>query len=820
MTNSSIRGKALLISLLIFIFIFVSCWYALSRYESLLQEQQQLALEKNLSLKAASIAQAIEYRFSLLYGIRAYLLTKFDQLDGSEKEIKVDDANIYLQEIYKAGSDIWSVSISPGGIHQYIYPLNEKTQKTLGHNLLTDKRPHVRTKVQQTIKSGKIGLSGPYPLRQVGSLGLIARLPIYLDGQFWGFTVMVLNVPRMLEAGGITAADGIALRTADGNVFYGDTDVFEGQPLITSIMLPDGQWDFSISSKTLGLATNIKALLFILNSFFAFSTCTLFFFLYTRRWHLQLEVENATKSLYEQDAILRESEQKYRRFFSTINQGWAYHEIINDDKKRPIDYIFLEVNDAFEEITGLSSEEIVGKRVTEVWPGIEEDPARWIERYGEVALTGRSTRFDNYSNDLQRWFSVSASCPQLNYFITVFEDITERVKAEEFRLELEEQLRQKHKMEAVGHMAGGMAHNFNNNLSIILGNVELAQMKQAPNSEAIPLLENAKIAIRRSRDLVQKITTYSRKGIQNKTSIQLTVIVSETVALVQSTLPATVSIEQIINPECDSVVVDADASQIQEVLVNLCNNAVHAMDENGVLKILLDSVELAQRDIPAQYERSPGHYIKLSIQDTGSGISAEVMDKIFDPFFTTKEEYEGAGMGLATVHGIVSQHGGLIKVNSVPSQGTVFDLYLPIVDAEIIEPVPINTKIHRGTEQILLVDDDEMLASLGEELLSEIGYQVSVMTESTEALKMFTANADRFDLVITDQTMPELTGKDLILELKKIRPDIPTILCTGFSSKIDEVQAAELGINAFLMKPLDLPGLSQTVRRVLDGQGK
>ena len=144
----------------------------------------------------------------------------------------------------------------------------------------------------------------------------------------------------------------------------------------------------------------------------------------------------------------------------------------------------------------------------------------------------------------------------------------------------------------------------------------------------------------------------------------------------------------------------------------------------------------------------------------------------------------------------------------------------PIVDAEITEPIPINTKIHRGTEQILLVDDDEMLASLGEELLSEIGYQVSVMTESTEALKMFTANADRFDLVITDQTMPELTGKDLILELKKIRPDIPTILCTGFSSKIDEVQAAELGINAFLMKPLDLPGLSQTVRRVLDGQGK
>ncbi len=409
---------------------------------------------------------------------------------------------------------------------------------------------------------------------------------------------------------------------------------------------------------------------------------------------------------------------------------------------------------------------------------------------------------------------------QINGSITLFHDITERIEEETERENLGEQLRQKHKMEAVGHMAGGIAHNFNNNLSIILGNVELSQLKQAPNSEVIPLLENAKIAIRRSRDLVQKIIIYSRKGIQNKALIQLPVIVSETVALLQSTLPSSASIEQIIDPECGSVVIDADASQIQEVLVNLCNNAVHAMDEKGVLKILLGSVELTQKEIPAQYERPPGRYAKLSVQDTGSGISTEVLDKIFDPFFTTKEEYEGAGMGLATVQGIVAQHGGLIKVNSVPNQGTVFDLYLPIVDAQITEPTPINTEILRGTEKILLVDDDEMLASLGEEVLTEIGYQVSVMTESTEALKLFTANADSFDLVITDQTMPELTGKDLILELKKIRPDIPTILCTGFSSKIDDMQAAELGINAFLMKPLDLPGLSQAVRRVLDGQRK
>lgn len=251
-------------------------------------------------------------------------------------------------------------------------------------------------------------------------------------------------------------------------------------------------------------------------------------------------------------------------------------------------------------------------------------------------------------------------------------DITDRRKAEQQRSELEIQLRQKYKMEAVGYMAGGMAHNFNNNLSIILGNVELSQIKLPQNNEVLPLLDNAKIAIRRSRDLVEKIITYSRKGIQNRVPIQLSSIIDETMTLVRSTLPSSVNLQRIISPESHSVVIDADASQIQEVLVNLCNNAVHAMDEKGVLKVLLETVELSENEIPAQYEQVAGRYAKLSVQDTGNGMPAEILDKIFDPFYTTKEDHEGAGMGLATVQGIVAQHGGIIKVNSVPDQ----ELYL------------------------------------------------------------------------------------------------------------------------------------------------
>jgi C4-dicarboxylate-specific signal transduction histidine kinase/ActR/RegA family two-component response regulator len=396
------------------------------------------------------------------------------------------------------------------------------------------------------------------------------------------------------------------------------------------------------------------------------------------------------------------------------------------------------------------------------------------------------------------------------------QDVTKSVLAEIEHLKLEEQLRQKHKMEAVGYMAGGMAHNFNNNLSIILGNVELSiLMVQKP--KVSKLLQNAKIGILRSRDLIQQIITYSRKGAHQKTLTQLPSILDETITLLRSTLPSSIQLSQDISPESRSVVINADVSQIQEVLINLSNNAIQAMDEKGELKIILETVELNQKDIPAQYEGSPGRYAKLSVKDSGHGMPAEILNKIFDPFFSTKEEHEGAGMGLATVQGIVAQHGGIIKVNSVPRQGTVFNLYFPLVDETFAEVNPINANIPIGTEKILFIDDDKMLVNLGELLLTKMGYEVTSMSESTEALKLFLANPENFDLVITDQTMPELTGKQLIEEIKKVRPNIPTIICTGYSSKIDKDMAKQLGTSAFLMKPLAMPELSQTVRRVLDG---
>ncbi|MEE4252917.1 MAG: PAS domain S-box protein [Desulfuromusa sp.] len=400
-------------------------------------------------------------------------------------------------------------------------------------------------------------------------------------------------------------------------------------------------------------------------------------------------------------------------------------------------------------------------------------------------------------------------------------DITDRKKAEEEHQKLEAQLRQKYKMEAVGVMAGGMAHNFNNNLSIILGNVELSKMKMPPNSDINAYLSNAEIAVLRSRDLVQQILTYSQKEGKGKTSTHLPLIIDETLQLLRATTPTTINLQQKISSDSHALMINADSSQIQECLINLCNNSMYAMEEEGDITITLERVELQKLGIPVQYKCHPGEYAKLSVQDTGCGMAAETVDKIFDLFFTTKPVDQGTGVGLSTVQGIVTQHGGLIKVNSRLGEGTTFELYFPVLDqTESSEIISVSDDQPEGTERILFVDDDPMLASLGEEILSLKGYTVTTMTDSTEALKKFTANPDQFDLVITDQTMPDLAGKELIQQLKKVRADIPTIICTGYSSKVNEDNAKDLGVSAFLMKPLNMPQLLQTVRRVLDGKEK
>jgi len=514
---------------------------------------------------------------------------------------------------------------------------------------------------------------------------------------------------------------------------------------------------------------------------------------------------------------LRESEQRFRQISDNL-QEWIW----DVDVKGVYTYSSGNMN-----MLGYTHEEIVGKNYFfDFFPAEDREELKNIV-FKQFATKQPFRDFINRNltkNGEVVWFSTSGvpifdSNGELIGYRGSDTNITERKQAEEQSLELEAQLHQKCKMEAVGILAGGMAHNFNNNLAIILGNLELLNLQKNLTVEAQGFLKNARIGTLRSRDLIQQIMAYSRSQQPKMVPTQLEPVITETLNLLRPMIPTSVYLQYNAAPESLETTVLADATRVQEALLNLCNNAVHAMDETGRLTIDLTTTALQKADISAEYsECLPGKFVRLRVQDTGCGMTDELINQIFDPFYTTKGVGEGTGMGLSTVQGMIIQIGGQIKLTSISGQGTTFDLYFPITDNKLqSSPEEKGQPLPRGTEHILFVDDDEMLASLGEQLLSTLGYQVCMMTDSAEALKMFAANADRFDLIISDQTMPNLTGKDLIAEIKKFRADIPTILCTGYSSKIDEEEAAKLGISAFMMKPLDLPHLSQTIRQVLDG---
>jgi signal transduction histidine kinase len=393
----------------------------------------------------------------------------------------------------------------------------------------------------------------------------------------------------------------------------------------------------------------------------------------------------------------------------------------------------------------------------------------------------------------------------------------ERRAVEKQRKKLENELRQKYKMEAVGLMAGGIAHNFNNNLAIILGNLELIQLKTVDNDSIADHLRDANIAVQRARELTKQILTYSRRDAHPAEQIKIVKVVAETVQLLRSTIPTTVNLICRIPEELSETVVEGDSTRIQEALINLCNNAVQAMDEKGDLTIDLSKKEVRPAEVPAGSPCRAGAYVRLSVADTGCGMPPAVMEKIFDPFFTTKDVDQGTGMGLSTVHGIVEQHKGFVSVSSTPGRGSVFDLFLPESDATGLFPARRESNdLPRGFERILFVDDDALLADLGVMLLSNQGYHVEASTSSLAALERFAEDPNRFDLLITDQTMPQMTGLDLARQVRRIRPAMPVILSTGYSSKTSPEELARHGINAFCLKPLKLADLAQTVRFVLD----
>jgi PAS domain S-box-containing protein len=380
---------------------------------------------------------------------------------------------------------------------------------------------------------------------------------------------------------------------------------------------------------------------------------------------------------------------------------------------------------------------------------------------------------------------------------------------------LETQLQQAQKMEAIGTLAGGIAHDFNNILTPIISYTELALFQLADDSPMRFNLERVVNAGLRARDLVKQILTFSRQSDQQRIPLKVAPIVKEALKLLRASLPTTVEIRE--NIKADSGTVLAGPTQIHQVLMNLCTNAGHAMREKGgVLEVTLVDVDLDSYAAAEYPDFVPGPCVKLTVSDTGHGMGREIMERIFDPFFTTKEVYEGTGMGLPVVYGIVKSYGGAITVDSEPGKGATFTVFFPKIDVgEQLQAEPAET-LPTGNERILVVDDEEVITDSLRQTLESLCYNVDARTSSIEALEVFRARSDNFDLVITDQTMPNMTGEMLAKELMIIRSDIPIILCTGFSEMISEAKSKAIGICGFVMKPIVISELAKAVRKVLD----
>ena len=626
------------------------------------------------------------------------------------------------------------------------------------------------------------------------------------------------------------------------------------------------------------------------------------------------------------EKALGESEQRYRTLFRTMIDAFALHETICNGQGDPVDYRFLQVNPAFEKMTGFLAEQVIGKTVREVLPDIE---SYWIETYGKVALTGESIRFENYSGQLNKHFEVVAYSPQKGQFATVFVDVTDRKRAEEAQARmatateqtaeaifitatdgtiqyvnpaferitgysreevlgqnprilnsgkqkkefycrmwdtlkkgevwtghfvnrrkdgtfyeedatispvrdqsgaivnyvavkrdvtdhiiLEAQLRQAQKMEAIGLLAGGVAHDFNNLLTGILGYANILKEEAEPEGEIHKAADMIEMAAERAALLTGQLLGFARKGKMQNISVDMDDTIHEVIRLLDRTIDKSIVITQ---HSCTrNATVLGDPGQLQQVILNLAINARDAMPKGGKLTFEIAEVDLDEAYCRVHPSAAPGRHLFLSVTDTGSGIPKEALEHIFEPFYTTKDMGKGTGMGLAMVYGIVKNHGGFVLVNSEVGRGTTFKVYLPrLVYHSSQKSEEPRLDAVRGTGHILVVDDEEVVRNVASSMLRALGYEVSTVSNGRDAIEFFDTSVDEVDAVIIDMIMPEMGGGECFDAIKEIKPNVKTILSTGYGLNGAAQEIIDRGVTGFVQKPYMMNQLSEIVAQVL-----
>lgn len=520
---------------------------------------------------------------------------------------------------------------------------------------------------------------------------------------------------------------------------------------------------------------------------------------------LRMQVRRRTRELHE-------SEKQHRQLIESVNSI-----ILRWDKEGRI--LFL--NKYGLDLFGFTEGEVLGRHVVgTIVPETDssgEDLSLMIEDILENPAKYELNEIENITRGGKhlniQWTNRAIVDDQGEYteIFSVGTDVTE------LRL-VGNELRQAQKFEAIATLAGGIAHDFNNILAAILGYAELAKLGAQQGGSPVDEIQEVVAASYRAKELVQQILNFSRRTPKKRLLIMPSTIVKESLKLLRATMPTSIEMREAIAVGEEKIL--ADPVQIQQIVVNLCTNALHAMsDEHGELLVKLAPVDLTDDDLSAEDFSTAGRYIELVVSDTGAGMDLQTRQRIFEPYFTTKAEGEGTGMGLAMVQRIVQECGGLIRVDTEEGQGTAFHLFFPVV--EKVHPHPVEEeerteKLATGSERIMVVDDEKTIAEMMRSILAGLGYAVSVFTSSEAALESFVAEPAKFDLIITDQTMPGFTGSELAREFLEIRPDLPIILCTGYSAVIKKEMIAEIGIREFIMKPFGAGDLSLAIRRLLD----
>ncbi len=523
------------------------------------------------------------------------------------------------------------------------------------------------------------------------------------------------------------------------------------------------------------------------------------------------EVNIMARQIATKNEELAKSEKKYRSIFNGAQEG-IFQSTVGGR--------FLTANPAMARIFGYDSPQELIRRCTDIPHQLYVDPMQRQElinrlRKGE-AVTRFTTRF-RHRDGHTLWVSLNArGIPgpdgDLQYIEGMLEDISEQKK-------MEGELRQAQKMEAIGTLAGGIAHDFNNILFAIFGYLELAQAQAGHNPQLTASLARALEGAKRARDLVRQILTVSRKAAREVRPVRAADIVTEALGLLRSSIPATVAIRQEIE---STATILADPTQIHQVVMNLCTNSYHALgDSSGTVRVTLRDIVVGRDTGTTGADLAPGRYVLLEVEDTGCGMDEETMAKIFEPYFTSKQQGKGTGLGLAMVHGIVESYQGRITVQSRPSEGSLFRIFLPAAEIKAGEQPRQQVLPERdgnGRERIMLVDDEPMIRTLLQEYLSTCGYRVATFASGEAALAAFAGAPDSWDLVITDMTMPGMTGIELAAEIMKLRASQPVILCTGYSAAMNREQNEATGIRAYLQKPVSMEDLSRCVSELLQAE--